>query len=188
MVCQACFRIARGPVCPPCRATMRPVPELLLRGDVRLVAAFAHEGAARRLVHNLKYRGLASYADLVARLLAPRLPRVPLVPIPRVWSRRLKYGVDPAETIATRLSRLMGVPVARSLQRPLHSRRRAGGDHSEPVGPFNLGSLPSELILVDDVVTTGSTMVAAAQSVGAERVRAAAAANSVAEVSSLSGW
>jgi predicted amidophosphoribosyltransferase len=165
---------------------MRPVPELLLEGPVRVVAAFAHEGAARRLVHNLKYRGLPTYADLVARLLAPRLPSVPLVPIPRVWTRRLKYGVDPAETIAMRLSRLMGVPVVRSLERPLHSKRRAGGDHSNPVRAFQVRSLPSDLVLVDDVVTTGATMVSAARVVGPDRVRAAAAANSVAEVSSLS--
>jgi predicted amidophosphoribosyltransferase len=165
---------------------MRSVPEFLIGGRIRLVAAFAHEGAARRLVHDLKYRGVPSYADLVARLLAPRLPPVPLVPIPRVWTRRLKYGVDPAETIATRLSRLMGVPVVRSLERPLHSKRRAGGDHSEPVGPFRVRSLPSDVILVDDVVTSGSTIVGAARSIGLHRVRAAAAANSAADVSSLS--
>lgn len=166
--------------------TMRTAPELLLAGQVRVVAAFAHEGAARRLVHNLKYGGPASYARLVAELLAPRLPRAPLVPIPRVWTRRLKYGVDPAETIAGHLSRLMGVPVSGSLQRPLHRARRAGGDHSGDVGLFAIRSVPSELVLVDDVVTTGATVLGAARSVGLSRVRAAAAANSVTEVSSLS--
>lgn len=170
----------------PCRASMRKAPELLLGGEVRLVAAFAHEGAARHLVHNLKYGGVTSYADLVAALLAPRLPRAPLVPIPRAWSRRLKYGADPAELIAGRLSQLMGVPIIKGLRRPLHRPQRAGGDHSEPVGRFVARPLPMDLVLVDDVVTTGATILGAVASVGPERVRAAAAANSVTEVSSLS--
>jgi predicted amidophosphoribosyltransferase len=165
---------------------MRPAPEMLLAGEVRVLAAFAHEGAARRLVHNLKYGGPGSYADLVAEMLAPRLPRAPLVPIPRVWTRLLKHGIDPAEMIAGRLSRLLGVPVVGCMERPLHRSRRAGTDHSSTVGPFQITAVPSEMILVDDVVTTGATIVAAARSVGSSRVRAAAAANIVTEVSSLS--
>ena len=43
------------------------------------------------------------------------------------------------------------------------------------------------VILVDDVVTTGATLAAAARAVGVERVALAAAANSVAGVSSLHG-
>jgi predicted amidophosphoribosyltransferase len=165
---------------------MRPAPDRLLSGGVRLVAAFEHSGPARALVHQLKYRGLTAYADLVALVLAPVLPAIPIVPVPRVWTRQLQYGVDPAVVLAGRLARLMRVPVIKSLAAPIHTRRRAGGDHSRPVAPFRVTKVPtSGVVLVDDVVTTGRTLEAAIELVGAERVVLAVCANAASPVSSL---
>ncbi|MBW3666959.1 MAG: hypothetical protein KY394_05120, partial [Actinobacteria bacterium] len=83
MVCLVCHRVDRSALCQRCRLSLRPAPERLLPGGIRLVSAFEHTGAARELIHHLKYRGITGYADLVAALLAPRIPRLPLVPVPR---------------------------------------------------------------------------------------------------------
>jgi predicted amidophosphoribosyltransferase len=134
-------------------------------------------------VHHLKYRGLTGYADLVAALLSPRAPLAPLVPIPRALTRRVRYGIDPGRALAQRLSRITGAPVASLLGVPLHTTRRAGGDHRRPVLPFRIrGPLPPGLVLVDDVVTTGATLESAIRSLGPERVLLAIAANAVAGV------
>lgn len=149
-----------------------------------MIAAFAHIGPARRLAHNLKYKGLTGYADLVAAVLAPRLAHAPLVPVPRVPTRRLKYGVDPALELAMSLSRLTGAPVVRALSPPLHAPRRAGGDHRRRVARPRLRDTTLEkLVLVDDVVTTGATLEAVVSVLGHERVLVAAAANAVPAVS-----
>jgi predicted amidophosphoribosyltransferase len=142
------------------------------------MAAYEHEGPARSLVHDLKYRGLVDYAGMVADILAPRLPRLPLVPIPRAWSRQLVYGIDPAREIARSLSERMGVPVLELLRPPLHSRRRAGGDHRRPPPRFGLNR-PTTLrfLLVDDVVTTGGTVLAAGKILGFDRLALVVAAN-----------
>lgn len=188
MLCQACFRPARGLLCETCRHLMRPAPDRILAGGVRLVAAFEHSGPARALVHHLKYRGLTAYADLVALVLSPSLPALPIVPVPRVWTRQLRYGLDPAIVLAERLGRLKGVPVIKSLVAPIHTRRRAGGDHSRPIAPFRISRMPGTgFMLVDDVVTTGRTLEAAIGLLGPEKVALAVSANAAPPVSSLLG-
>lgn len=151
-----------------------------------MVAAFQHEGAAKTLMHHLKYRGVVSFAELAAEILAPRVPRAPLVPIPRSLSRRIKYGVDPAREIAAALGRRLGVPVVQTLVSPIHTKRRAGRDHSRPVSPFHTRSpLRSPVVVVDDVVTTGATVLAAVNTLGVETVRTVVAANVVPEASNV---
>lgn len=186
MICQACHRLGGGGgiLCADCMRRMRPAADRLLPGGLRLIAAFEHVGPARALVHHLKYRGLVQYGDLVASVLVPRLPRVPLVPVPRALTRRIRYGVDPARILADRLAAEMGVPVLPLLETPIHSRRRAGRDHRRPVATFRLRRLPAvPVAIVDDVVTTGATMLGACRSIGASRVHAAVAANAVSAIS-----
>lgn len=159
---------------------MRPAADRILDGGLRLVAAFEHSGAAQTLIHHLKYRGLTDYAEIVSRMLSSRLPRMPLVPVPRAMSRKVKYGVDPALVIACALGKKLHTPVIEALAPPLHAPRRAGRDHSRAVRPFRLRStLRYPVILVDDVITTGATVTAAVDAIGQEMVRAVAAANVV---------
>jgi predicted amidophosphoribosyltransferase len=148
------------------------------------VAAFEHTGPAKALIHALKYRGVLGYERLVAHMVAPRLPRLPLVPTPRAVSRRLVYGVDAARVIADAIADELEVPVVDLLRPPLHTRKRAGTDHRRPVARFGSTSTPpGPVILVDDVATTGATLTAAAASLVS--VSMAVAANLVPEVSSL---
>lgn len=186
MVCLVCHLPCRSRLCDTCVATLRPAPDRLLPGGIRVVAPFEHEGAARCLVHLLKYQGVVHFARLVADLVESRLPELPLMPIPRAWSRRIKYGVDPALVIARELSARTGQPVIQALRSPIHTRRRAGGDHHQRVATFGVREHPPvPVILVDDVVTTGGTILAAVGALGSQRVALAAAANVVPEVTSL---
>lgn len=178
MLCQACHRPAPTLLCRHCAGDLRSASDRVLDGGIRVVAAFEHEGPARALVHGLKYRGLVGYADLVADALAARAPALPLVPIPRVWSRRILYGIDPAGEIAVRLARRLQVPVWDILVPPLHGGRRAGRDHRRAAPRFRLRSLiEGPVALVDDVVTTGGTVRSAARALGAANLGLVLAAN-----------
>lgn len=186
MVCLSCHRPGTGRVCGLCLGTIRPASDRLLDGGLPVVAAFEHDGAAKTLIHHLKYRGVVEGAELAAEALAGRLPRLPLVPVPRAMSRRLKYGVDPARELAVALGRRLEVPVYPALVSPLHSPRRAGRDHSRGVPPFRVRREPPDhVIVVDDVVTTGATALAAVDALGADRVRMIAAASVVPRLSNV---
>jgi predicted amidophosphoribosyltransferase len=183
MVCLGCQEISARVLCPSCARTLRPAPPRLLPRGLALHAAFEHGGVAKTLVHHLKYRGVTFYADLVAEVLADRVPSVPLVPVPRALTRRLKYGIDPARAIAIALGSRLHVPVLDVLVAPIHAPRRAGRDHSRRVRIFPTRSpLRSPVVIVDDVVTTGSTVSAATEAIGLELVGAVASANVVANV------
>lgn len=186
MVCLSCHEWGPGRLCLRCRSSIRPAPEHILAGGVAVLAAFEHEGATKALIHHLKYRGVSAVAELAAEVLVHRLPPVPIVPIPRALSRRLKYGVDPAREIANALARRLRVPVVSALVPPVHTPRRAGRDHSRSVPPFRLRRKPmTPVTLVDDVVTTGATVRAAVGALGADSVRLVAAASVVPSTSNV---
>ncbi|HET8740519.1 MAG TPA: hypothetical protein VFO17_12420 [Acidimicrobiia bacterium] len=186
MLCPVCHVVSPGPLCAACRDTLKPAPDRLLPGGIRVIAAFEHDGAAKTLVHHLKYRAVAGVADLVAELLADRLPVLPLAPVPRSFSRRLRYGVDGAREIALSLARRLDVPMLDLLAPPLHAPRRAGRDHWKPVARYRLRrDPPPQVLIVDDVVTTGATLMSAIAAVGPDRVRAAVAANVVSQPSNV---
>ena len=63
MICQGCHLVAGGFLCERCRSGLRPAPERILHGGIRVVAAFQHVGVARDLVLGLKYRGLTAFAS-----------------------------------------------------------------------------------------------------------------------------
>jgi predicted amidophosphoribosyltransferase len=155
---------------------------------MRLITAHEHTGLAAALMHDLKYRGAVGYADLVAARLAPRVPAAPVAAIPRSWARYGIYGVDAAEEIAIRIARLNRVPFVRLFDRRWHTPRRAGHNRNRPATPALLRVRPEEpVVLVDDVVTTGATLMSAIRSIGRELVILTVAANDAASPSTLAG-
>ena len=165
--CLACTAPSGGLLCRRCGDALRSAPDRWLDG-VLVRSAFLHEDPARKLVHRLKYQATPLVG--IGRVLAPLLPTsaAALVPIPRVTLRRWRYGVDPALEIAGSIAAVTGLPVSPVLQAPVWVHRRAGGAGETHGNPrFRLvAAVPRGAVLVDDVVTTGATMRAAAAVTG----------------------
>ncbi len=178
---------ARGPVpCDGCRAQLRPAPSLPTPSDVHsCVALLDYDGAGRELVARLKYRNArASVPFLVAGMAALVGGAHPDVVTwaPTTPARLRARGFDQAELLARGVARNLGVPCRRLLRRQAGPAQTGHDAAARLAGPAFVARRPlhaETVLLVDDVVTTGATVSAAARALrhaGAGKVDVAAAA------------
>lgn len=133
----------------------------------------------RRGVHWLKFRGVTAVAKPLSALLAEVLPLVAplpslqkqavLMPIPLHARRQRERGFNQSVEIVRALSQQTGIPIADSLVKAKVTWAQTDLPHDmrqkNIAEAFALKeSLPHKryILLVDDVTTTGSTLMAAA--------------------------
>lgn len=137
------------------------------------MALMAYEGIGREIVARLKYANarssLAWLADGMAALVlaAVDTPQFDVVTwIPTTPQRRRQRGFDHGQLLARAVARRIGRPCPRLLVR-LPGPPQTGHTRAERLlGPRLIVTRVrprSRVLLVDDVVTTGTTMTAAAR-------------------------
>ena len=198
-LCETCRgRLARieGPACDRCGApTAWPVERCRECAGRRIPfatarAAVVYDEAARSLVAAWKDRGLRSIASLAAELVTEVVVRPSVYTITFVPSdadRRLTRGHNPAERLALALGEHWQLPVVPLLARAPGVRPQRGlplADRRRNVrGVFHATkAAPRQLVLVDDVYTSGATVSAAASALrkaGARRVEVVTFARAV---------
>jgi ComF family protein len=145
-----------------------------------------YDGSMRRLIHLFKYRGIQSLARPFGKMMARAVPldqHIDLIlPMPMHWRRRFSRGYNQAELLAAELARRTGLPVERKAVK----RCRATSPQSELSGAARRKNVAGafqvarplkirgkNVLLVDDVFTTGATARACALALkraGAEQV------------------
>lgn len=186
-VCVLCRAVTPPPrmLCAACEGEIRAMPPG--RNDATVFAAFPYSGAVRSLIAALKFRGAPACARTMAELMRPRLPAWAeqpdcVVPAPAHPTRRRQRGFNQAALLARALAGAQGAPVVECLVRdprttPQSELSRAARLALAPrsirldarrlrqiFGPAE-AAMPTNVLLCDDVVTTGVTLEACAQAI-----------------------
>jgi ComF family protein len=201
-------------ICGLCRTRWRPVPHPVCErcgqpslkdlecrlcaewpsGLSRVRSAVWLEGSARDAVHQLKYEGWTRGAEALARVmrrLEPLTGGVSLIPVPLAQGRRRQRGYNQSERIAVALGAMLNIPVRDDLLWRVRETRTQTAltpeaRHANVAGAFQARAVKGmELVLVDDVFTTGATLAAAGAALvsgGAARVEAVTFARAVADL------
>lgn len=177
--CYRCHKAAAsGVTCSTCRRQSKLV-------SVRAVTTYG--GMAKRLVWRLKFERARAAGDEVGRLIGARLQEwnvenVVIVPVPTATRRVRQRGYDQAVLIARAAASRSDLPYASLLLR-LGQRRQVGGSRSQRLEQIKdafrardvMRVHGAHIILIDDVLTTGATLEAAAatlKAAGAKKVEA----------------
>ena len=184
-------------LCPACRASL-PYPsgkgELRTVGGFPCAVALRYEAMVRQGVHALKFHDHPQRARVFARYLARAAAEqfpggfdtVTFVPV-SLW-RNYRRGYDQARLLAEEAAKLWGVRAEPTLRktrnnRPQSSVKTAAERRANVLDVYDVPHpervAGRRFLLVDDVLTTGSTMAACARRLmdaGAESVVCAALA------------
>lgn len=188
-LCHRCGRslLYAAPVCGQCNQ-----PTFLLQ-QVR--APLAYREPTSRIIQRLKYEGLFALAQPLALIMAGAWPDWDaepdvILPIPLHRRRERRRGFNQSALLARQLGRSLGIPVSEEgMQRTINTQPQIGLSPEQRYenvrDAFVADSAQVEgkqILLIDDVYTTGATMNAAANALlasGAKGVSAYCLARAV---------
>ena len=185
--CAECLRkyhFVRSPVCPACGGELSGILQVCpdcLHAPVkfpwkRAVAVFRMTGEVEEAVYRFKYRRHPELARAFGQLAAGAVreaglhPDV-LVPTPLHWFRYCQRSYNQAELLALEIGRELGIPVMNLLRRRKWTKQQAHLGREERIrnldGAFSIRHSTNCrkrcILLIDDVMTTGSTLTAGAR-------------------------
>lgn len=174
-------------LCANCCAALQPYPPQPVAGLDDALVAFVFDGPLRQAIHQLKYHKQRRMAAPLAELMLPRLRKSlftadAVLPVPLHSSRQRERGFNQSELLARPIAARAKLPMLTSgLTRVRATEQQARLDtrarHSNMRDAFAWQSdspPPPRVLLVDDVLTTGSTVVACANALRAAGTRTVA--------------
>lgn len=181
MFCAECISLlpfSNPPFCPGCGGTLSGILEICRnclaepkRPWKQALALFDMKGKASEVIYAYKYRNRPELARALGRLAACKLKELDteinlIVPTPLHWTRYLWRGFNQAELLSHGISEVTGIPMRTALRRVKRTKQQARLKRDERL--LNIHEAFSvidstilkkrAILLVDDVLTTGSTL------------------------------
>jgi len=197
-LCLNCFNslpLILGERCPGCGAELDGIFDICskcMKEDARIwddaFALTRMEGSARLLIHQLKYKKDVSAGRTLALEILEHIDHHYfedvdyIVPIPLHWTREIARGFNQSSIISDLLSKYAKIPSKNILKRIRVTLKQASLEKSlrkkNLIGAFSVkkgvNCRKCTILLVDDVMTTGSTLSAASDvlvAAGVEKIK-----------------
>ena len=178
--CEPALPRLRGPRCSSCAtpgpAGMCEMCAVRRPSYDKIISPYLMDGTVRVAVHDLKYRNLRAAAPALGRLMArhvreSRIDADLVIPVPIHRKRERQRGYNQSQHLATAIAKELGLPIESGTLRKLRETEpqvtmpNDEDRRNNLAGAFSCdGRLTGScVLLVDDVVTTGSTMSACAE-------------------------
>ncbi len=173
--CVNCGFLSR-PLCKDCFAQFKFEPHIRLLEGMNVCSSMYYEenSTLEKLILPFKYKHQKDIfrfftGNMIAAMNLLHYPEdIVLVPVPLHKARQLDRGYNQSEVLATHIARKIGAKIVKILERVKNTSQQAkSGSRKEreenmqgafrAMGDF---SKDSHLVLVDDIVTSGSTLTA----------------------------
>ena len=162
-------------ICQACASKLKLTPRPISRLELHGFAIHEYSDAIATLIHEYKENLQFSLAKNIAEAMLPAisnfdLANIALVPIPSKKSSFAKRGFNPAELLARQIVKLAArelkvlIPVSRCLRihRAVDDQAALSGEsrRTNLIGSMKIQGFPTGVsaVLIDDVITTGSTL------------------------------
>lgn len=179
LFCREVLPAQSTPVCPQCALQELYGQSRLVTLDpgLTVITALRYQGRSRQLLLRYKFRSQPGLCRSIARLMAQALrEQLPdavfdcVTYVPTGFFRRMRRGYDQSGLLARELGRELGIPCRRLLVKSALNRRQSSlafeerASNVRDVYRLRARELPEDLrvLLVDDVITSGSTISSAA--------------------------
>lgn len=173
-----------GPtICSACRSQWHPHYYKTNIGPISVHSSLLYSPTASKIILASKENGLRGADDLIIQAIIQVLERAKidkqhfrLVPIPSSKNSQRKRGRSFMVDITQQVSVHTGIPISDCLQISRRIKDQSGlnklARNSNMQGAFSLkSSARGQLIVVDDVVTTGATLREAARALNSQGIR-----------------
>jgi ComF family protein len=170
--CQLCHSNQRDDLSPLCQACYQHLPWHLQQFEIQghIIQAICHyEWPINQLIHQFKYQRRTQHLALLSYILlqAPKPQVHALVPVPMSHARLVERGFNQTLLLAKQLSKHWQIPVWQPIEkqhRPAQqqldrSERLSNLQHAYSEKRQGNRIVPRRVLLIDDVVTTGSTLL-----------------------------
>jgi len=121
----------------------------------------------KKAIHTFKYRRIKPLAYDLAELMMKTTPKINgavLCPVPLHWTRKFSRGFNQSQILADIVGKKLDAPVHQLIKRIRPTGHQVGRQRDERLTAlkdafkYTANNLPSTVILIDDLSTTGSTL------------------------------
>lgn len=193
--CPLCGKIVKNyGLCPACYELVNKNPTFYydIEGLEGLIVSSTYAGIMRRLIIDFKFKGKLSYGEIISeimieKLLERNLSEVVLTFVPMHPRRERERGYNQSKILAETIGKKLDLRCQEVFEKVKDTKFQVGlkkDQRQENLkNVFAVKKAPEEIIIVDDVITTGTTiseLVKVAKASGIKKVTALIAATEIA--------